>query len=319
MGTLLSPVREERVPNSSKELWGLVRRQHGVISRSQLLAAGLSDKAIFHRVATGRLHRWHTGVYAVGRRELSRLGELMSAVLACGEGAVLSHESAAELWRIGSRRRRIDITVPRARRPAVPGIRIHRRPIPAEDIALYRAVPVTTPACTLVDLAGRLSAEQAERAVNEADRLDLIDPEALRAKLEGMPGRPGVPALRKLLDRRTFTLTASQLERRFKPIAKAAGLPLPQTGVHLNGHEVDFYWPELGLVVETDGLRYHRTPSQQARALKRDQAHFASGLTPLRFSHAQVVYEPEDVRNALEDTAQRLTAKRSAPVLRRRP
>jgi len=295
------------VPNSSKELWALVRRQHGTVSRRQLLAAGLSDKAITHRLAVGRLHRWHTGVYSVGRRELPRVGELMAAVLAGGEGAVLSHESAAELWGIASRRSRIEITVPRARNPRVRGVTVHRRPIPEANLTLHRAVPITTPACTLVDIAHRLPADKTERAVNEADRLDLIDPEALRTELEDMPGRRGVPALRTLLDRRTFTLTRSELERRFTPIARAAGLPLPQTGVWLNGYEVDFYWPELGLVVETDGLRYHRTAAQQTRALVRDQAHFDSGLTPLRFSHAQVEYEPEIVQRSLMRMVRRLS------------
>jgi hypothetical protein len=159
-----------------------------------------------------------------------------------------------------------------------------------------------------VDIAHRLPADRTERAVNEADRVDLIDPEALREALEDMQGRHGAPALRKLLDRRTFTLSRSKLERCFKPIVKAAGLPLPMTCVYINGYEVDFYWPELGLVVETDGLRYHRTPSQQAKALKRDHAHFAAGMTPRRFSHAEVYYEPDYVRESLKDTARRLGA-----------
>lgn len=232
----------------------------------------------------------------------------MAAVLACGDGAVLSHESAAELWGIGPRCRHLHVTVPRARNPDVPGVKTHRRAIPVEQLTIRRGVPVTTPACTLVDIAGRLGGERRERAVNEADRLDLIDPESLRAALRDMPGRHGAPALRKLLDRRTFTLTRSRLERRFKPIARAAGLPPPQTSVFVNGYEVDFYWPELGLVVETDGLRYHRTSAQQTRALVRDQAHFDSGLTPLRFSHAQVEYEPEIVRRSLIKMVRRLTS-----------
>ena len=105
--------------------------------------------------------------------------------------------------------------------------------------------------------------------------------------------------LRELLDRRTFRLTDSELERLFLPIAREAGLSPPQTGVWLNGYEVDFYWPELGLVVETDGLRYHRTPAQQAKDRLRDQVHMAAGLRPLRFTHAQVAFEPHHVRTTL--------------------
>jgi very-short-patch-repair endonuclease len=106
-----------------------------------------------------------------------------------------------------------------------------------------------------------------------------------------------------VLDRRTFRLTRSHLERLFLPIAHEAGLPAPETGVQLNGFEVDFYFPEIGVVVETDGLRYHRTPAQQARDRLRDQAHAAAGLVPVRFTHEQVRYEPAHVRRVLRDVA----------------
>lgn len=114
--------------------------------------------------------------------------------------------------------------------------------------------------------------------------------------------------LRAALERRTFVLTDSALERRFVPLAREAGLGRPLTGVRLNGFKVDFYWPDLGLVVETDGLRYHRTPAQQAIDRLRDQAHTAAGLTPLRFTHAQVHHDPGHVRRTLAATAQRLRA-----------
>jgi very-short-patch-repair endonuclease len=115
--------------------------------------------------------------------------------------------------------------------------------------------------------------------------------------------------LRAALERRTFVLTDSALERRFVPLARVAGLGPPLTGVRLNGFKVDLYWPELGLVVETDGLRYHRTPAQQARDRLRDQRHTAAGLTPLRFTHAQVAFEPGHVRSVLEAVVRRLVAR----------
>jgi very-short-patch-repair endonuclease len=121
-----------------------------------------------------------------------------------------------------------------------------------------------------------------------------------------MRGRRGVAILRDTLDRRTFVLTDSELERRFLPIARRAGLPKPETQMMVNGFRVDFYWPELGLVVETDGLRYHRTPTQQAADRVRDQAHAAAGLTPLRFTHAQIAYEPGQVRETLGAVSGRL-------------
>jgi very-short-patch-repair endonuclease len=82
-----------------------------------------------------------------------------------------------------------------------------------------------------------------------------------------------------------------------------AGLPRPETREWVNAFEVDFYWPGLGLVVETDGLRYHRTPAQQARDRRRDQTHTAAGLTTLRFTHAQVRYEPDYVASTLRAVA----------------
>lgn len=158
---------------------------------------------------------------------------------------------------------------------------------------------------TLADLATILNTKQLEAAVNEADKLDLADPEGLRMALDEMKG-PGVAVLRKMLDRLTFVLTDSELERRFVPIARRAGLPLPETGRWLNGFEVDFFWPGLGLVVETDGLRYHRTPAEQARDRLRDQVHTAAGLTPLRFTHAQIRFESDHVSRTVARVAGRL-------------
>jgi Protein of unknown function (DUF559) len=167
-------------------------------------------------------------------------------------------------------------------------------------------IPVTRPARTLLDLATELEAPALERAVNEADKHGLIDPERLRQALGGFEGEPGVRPLRALLDQETFRLSDSELERLFRPIAAAAGLPPPLTKEWINGFEVDFFWPALGLVVETDGLRYHRTPSAQARDRIRDQTHTAAGLTTLRFTHRQVKYESEHVRTILAATARRL-------------
>jgi very-short-patch-repair endonuclease len=156
-----------------------------------------------------------------------------------------------------------------------------------------------------LDIATRLPRGTLEAAVNEADKLDLVDPESLRAGLESRKGQHGVRPLRALLDRTTFVLTDSELERRFLRIARRARLPNPQTQARVNGFRVDFYWPDLGLIVETDGLRYHRTPSQQARDRLRDQTHTAAGLTPLRFTHGQIRYEPKSVQVTLEAVARR--------------
>lgn len=272
------------VQTSSTKVWELAARQHGVVARAQLISLGYRAQAIKRRVASGRLHPVWRGVYAVGRPQLGRHGLWMAAVLTCGAGAALSDGSAGALLGIVRDSRVIEVTVP------------------------VRGIPVTSAIRTLVDLASRLDNERLERAIGEADKLDLIDPASLRHELERFAAQPGVARLRETLDRHTFTLTDSELERRFLPVALRAGLPLPLTQEHVNGFRVDFYWPELRLVVETDGLRYHRTPGQQARDRLRDQVHTAAGLTPLRFTHAQIRHDPERVRRTLAAVAARLRA-----------
>jgi very-short-patch-repair endonuclease len=281
------------------------------VARRQLLALGFRPDAIKHRVAKGRLYPAGRGVYAVGTPHLTRYGRWMAAVLSCGPDAALCDESAAALFEIrADRGAEIEVSVPAwaSRRP--PGVVVHRRARRGPwEVTVHRGIPTTSPVCTLVDLARRLTRAQLEAAVNEADKRDLLDPESLRAALEKLAGRPGVAVLRELLDRRTFRLTDSELERRFLPIVRRVGLPPPATGENVNGFEVDFYWPEFDLVVETDGLRYHRTPAQQARDRLRDQTHLAAGTTPLRFTHDQVRFEPEHVERTLTSVASRLRAR----------
>lgn len=290
----------------SADAWALARRQHGVVTRAQLLAAGFTSDAIQHRLERARLHVVYRGVYAVGRRELTQLGVWMAAVLRCGPGAALSHRSAAALWRIAAADR-LEVTVAGGVRE-VPGIVVHRCELGPADATVRFGIPVTRPVRTLVDVAATASQDELEAAVNAADRLGVVDLQTLRRALDAQLPRRGVGVLRRLLDRRTFTFTRSQLERRFIPITLDAGLPMPQTCVTVNGFEVDFYWAELGLIVETDGLTYHRTPAQQARDRLRDQVHTAAGITTLRFTHAQVRDDPEHVRRILARTASRLAA-----------
>ncbi len=225
----------------------------------------------------------------------------MAAVLVCGDGAALSHRSAAELWGIGYEdRRRIDVSIRRRSMIRRPGIKVRARPsLGASSFVVSFGIPVTHPVQTLIDIATELKIMRLERAVNEADKLDLVDPEALRRALDGYVGMPGVRTLRTMLDRHTFRLSDSDLEVYFRPLALAAGFPLPLTKHWVMGYETDFFFPDHGLVVETDGLRYHRTPSQQARMAKRDQTHTAAGLRVLRFTHWQIAHAPDEVTDVL--------------------
>jgi predicted transcriptional regulator of viral defense system len=248
-------MRSQTGKSALKEVLELAGEQHGVVTRKQLLALGMPDYVIKRRVRVGRLHPVRRGVYAVGRPQLGRFGHLTTHVLSCGPGAALSHETAAALWKIRPwPRGPIDVTVPPAARVRPPGIVVHRRAVVSADLTRHHGIPVTTPTRTLVDLGTRLGRNELEAAINEADRLDLIRADVLRSALVKFSGQPGVAALRRVLDERTFVLTDSELERRFLPLTRQAGLPRPQTGRYVSGFKVDFYWPELGLVVETDGF-----------------------------------------------------------------
>jgi hypothetical protein len=229
----------------NRAAWSLARRQHGVLTRRDLLGLGFSAKAIKHRVATGRLHPISTGIYAVGRPELTPHGRWMAAVLVCGEGAVLSHRSAAELLGIGREETgRIDVSVRRECRIRRVGLEVRgRASLPGRSITRSHGIPVTTPVQTLIDLATELKLLRLERAVNEADKLDLVDPETLRRELDGHVGMPGVKTLRTMLDRHTFRLSDSDLEVFFRPLALAAAFPSPLSKHWVLGYEVDSGFP----------------------------------------------------------------------------
>lgn len=183
----------------------------------------------------------------------------MAAVLACGEYAMLSHRSAAALWGFGEEHLDyIEISVRRHAKARRPGIRAHDRPgLWNRDVGSCRGIPATAPVRTFLDLATLTGPKTVERAINEADKLHVIDADSLRRELDDYPGQPGIRLLRHVLDKDTFRLSDDELERLFRPLAAAAGLPVPLTKHLVNKFEVDFYWPDLGLVVETDGWRYH--------------------------------------------------------------
>src|SRR6185312_4366798 len=195
----------------SVTVWALARAQHGLVTRRQLVALGLTDAGIKHRIARGRLHPVARGVHAVGRAELTPNGRRMVAVLACGgdvdrdggvelrpgrrvPAVVLSHASAAGLFAIGpepSDRSEITTIVSTGRR--VPGVSLHRRrSLRCDSAGYYEGIPVTSPVQTLIDLATRYGQGQMERAINEADKLGLVRTDDLRQALDDHVGEPGV-------------------------------------------------------------------------------------------------------------------------------
>jgi very-short-patch-repair endonuclease len=277
-----------------------------LVTREQLLGLGMSPSAIRGRLKAGRLHRLWPGIYAVGRPDVDRLGHLMAATLACGPDARLSHRSAAEIWRVAAVAPGwIDVSVPSSSLHRLDGIRLHRR-VEFGTTRIVKGIPVADPISVLIDLAAEMPTEEVEDAINEADRLDLIRTHRLRPALEGELRRPGIGRLKRVLDAQTFSRAQNALERRFLALVRAAELPPPDTQRRLGRHRVDFFWPDLGFVVETDSLRHHRTAAEQAVDVGRDQAHARAGLRTLRFSHSQVFHRPDHVRAVLKDTYRHL-------------
>jgi predicted transcriptional regulator of viral defense system len=229
-------VGEERV-NADAKVAVIAARQHGVVTVTQLRAAGIRRSAVSRRVAAGRLHRIHRGVYAVGHRGLSQEGKWMATVLACGDGAVLSHRSAAELWELlPLAQGAIHVTVPascggRSQRRA---LRIHRSSLPSKDTTVRSGIPITTPARTIAELKRTVPTTTARKAIREAEfrGLDLGDADTDH--------------------------TRSELERAFLRLSRLYHLPEPEVNVRVAGFTVDFLWRAERLAVETDGYRAHR-------------------------------------------------------------
>jgi very-short-patch-repair endonuclease len=276
----------------------LAAGQHGVVTLGQLSALGMSESAARKRATAGRLHRIHSGVYAVGHQRLTIEGRWLAATMAYGAGAVLSHRSAAALWGLRpTARGEIDVSVPRASARRRPGIEVHRAPALApEDAQRRRGIPCTSVARTLLDLATAVDPQSLQRAVNEAETLRIFDLQEIARLLHRCRGRPGVPRLEAALTSHDPAPTRSELERRFLEICRQAKVARPVINAPLtigeHTFEIDFRWPDAKLAVETDGFRYHRTRARFERDALRDQLLVESGWRVVRFTWMQITREP---------------------------
>jgi predicted transcriptional regulator of viral defense system len=279
-------------------------RQHGVVKLEQLRAAGLSSGAIELRVRNGRLHRLYRGVFAVGHGRLSQEGRWLAAVLALGEGAVLSHVSAAALWGVRhSAAARIHVTVPTAagRRPRG-GIVVHRsRTLGPADVAEHDAIALTSVSRTLLDLAGVLAPTRLERAVEQSLALRRFDLRAVQAVLAANPRRPGATALAQIVARvhDEPSLTRRELEARMLDLCDAHGIERPEVNVAIDAFEVDFLWRRQRLVVETDGWQWHGTRGAFRRDRERDERLTVLGYRVVRFTYDRIVHAPAAVAATL--------------------
>jgi predicted transcriptional regulator of viral defense system len=209
----------------------LAERQHGVVSLPQLNEFGLLPGAVRERVRSARLHRIHRGVYAVGHASLSGRGHWMAAVLACGEGSVLSHRTAAVLWGLrdggGSR---VDVTATHRTGRTRAGIQVHWRPSLARaDTTSCDSIPCTSVALTLLDLASVLRAGALEKACDRAEQMRLFDARAIEELLARMTGRRGTQRLRATLSELDplSPATRTEIERLMLALCRTHTLPQP--------------------------------------------------------------------------------------------
>lgn len=249
-------------PAIARKISQLAELQHGYVARRQLLALGLSDDAIAHRITTGQLIARYAGVYAVGHREPGPISIAAAVVLACGNGAVLSHDSAAALWGVGRWPERNEVIAPYQRRRQ--GVISHRSStLTPHDVTVHYGIPVTTPVRTICDIAPRRTDDQLLQAVEDA-------------RLNGYLGRTALdelllrcPRLRSLIDPDSGP-TRSQLERAFTRFATRYKLPPHRLNVELHGYEVDVLFEAEKLIVELDGWRFHRSRKSHDENRERD-------------------------------------------------
>jgi len=279
----------------------LANRQRGVVTREQLVALGLGDTAIERMLASGRLHRVHRGVYSVGHRHLDRHGRWLAAVLAYGDGALLSHRSAAALWgirRAGSSP--IDVTAQRGRHGRRDGIALHRSKLDDEDRSVRGGIPVTSLARTLFDLSEVVAFSETRRACEEADRLGLLEMRQLERVIERGWGRHALRPMRPIvIEARAATITRSPLEDEFARFCDDHKVPPPAFNTTILGRETDALWPSQRLIVELDGFSYHRHRAAFESDRARDAALLVAGYRTVRITYRRLTGEPNRVAQEL--------------------
>jgi len=237
----------------------------------------------------------HRGVYRVGPLE-TPLTRAMAAVLAYGKGALLSHYPAAVLWGLApGPAATMHVSVAGRDARGRDGVRAHMvGRLDVSDAARHRGVPVTSPARTLLDLAGELGDNELSRATDEARIHRLVTDHSLNGQFTRYPHHRGTAALRKAI-RAEPALTRSEAERRLLELVRAARLPEPRTNTRVGRHEVDFLWPAPELVVEVDGYAFHSSRSAFERDRRRDAELALRGFRVLRFTWRQIAGEPQAV------------------------
>jgi hypothetical protein len=276
----------------------IARRQHGVVTRRQLLDAGISKEEIRRRIQKRALLVVHRGVYRVGHRAPSVEARYHAAVLACGDGAVLRGKAAGYLWGlIKGAAPTPEVTAPTERR--IEGVRTRRaRSNERTEATTRHGIPTTTVPRTLVDLSSMLQSGDLARACHEAGVLHHTTPRQVEEVLERRPTTPGAKQLRKVIHGDVH-VTLSGLERRFLKRLVEEALPLPITNKPAGGRRVDCRWPEHNLTVELDSYRYHRSRHAWELDRRREREAHARGDDFRRYTHDDVFQTPDHMLTEL--------------------
>jgi very-short-patch-repair endonuclease len=279
----------------------IAARQHGVISRLQLIRLGLSDDEIDRRIKAGRLHPLHRGVYAVGHRNISREGRYLAAVLFAGEGAVLSHRAAADVWELrASRESEIDVIAPAHRRGDA-NVRIRQDQLDPSETTRRHGIRVTKPLRTLLDLAAVVSQKELERAIRQAVYRRLTTTALLADAVHERTGRRGAKSMGIALIHlgEAPGQTRSDLEDDFLIFLRKHRLPMPELNMKTPVGEVDCMWREQRLIVELDGRDAHdSTPAFEADR-ERDAALQASGWRVIRITSRRMRHDGQRLASEL--------------------
>jgi predicted transcriptional regulator of viral defense system/very-short-patch-repair endonuclease len=291
-------MREE--VRTHQRLATLAAKQHGVVSARQLQRLGYSTAAVGRAKQAGRLHRVHRGVYAVGHARLTAHGRCLAAVAACGRGALLSHASAAWLWGLLSPcPTEVDVTAA-TRRHRRNSIRVHFATLTDEDRSKSEAVPVTAVPRTLLDLAATGRHSRLDHAVQQAERLDLLDVAAIDALLQRRYGAPGTTPLRLALEiYRDPVFSRSRYERLLLDLVKRANLPRPAINTYVEGHEIDAFWERERFAVEVDGWDAHRSRAAFEQDPVRQEELKLAGIDSIRLTARRIEREPAQIAERL--------------------
>ena len=274
-------------------------RQEGVISTSQLRAAGADGPWVKRRAAMGWLVPVFRGVWGIGHPPRTHRGWCIAALLAGGERSVLSHTTAAVIHGMATGSRRLHLTVARSAK-GIEGIRTHRpRTLWPEDVQVLGGLRVTSPSRTLIDLADFRRRRMLERAIDQAEFHRLHLP--LGAVHDRLHRRPRGALLRNVITQHVAgsTITESEAEELFLALVRAAGLPRPTPQAHLWGRRRDFLFREARVVVEIDGRQAHDRDGAFERDALRDAEVVVNGYRPLRFTRRAVKFDQGYVTDVL--------------------